>query len=53
MMVFWSCVDVIVVRVKVNRIVAFSPMGIDSGCGHWVNRPVGGDLHEQITHTSK
>ncbi len=28
---FWSCIDVIVVRVKVSRrIVSFSPMGIDS-----------------------
>ncbi len=28
---FWSCIDVIVVRVKVSRgIVSFYPMGIDS-----------------------
>ncbi len=49
---FWSCIDVIVVRVKVSRgIVPFSPMGIDSADTNQL--PKWGDLHEQITFTSK
>ncbi len=42
----------IVVRVKVSRgIVPFSPMGIDSADTNQL--PKWGDLHEQITFTSK
>jgi hypothetical protein len=43
---FQTCIDVIVITVKVSRgIVAFSPMGIDSAGGQW------GDLHGKIAYT--
>jgi hypothetical protein len=49
---FWSCIDVIVVRVKDSRgFEPFSPMGIDSAD---TNQPYNGEiLHGQITFTSK
>jgi len=50
LLVFCSCIDVIVARVKVSRELCHSPNG-DRHCGHW-STTQWGDLYGQITFTS-